>query len=93
MYVFVQPAGTCIVSGIPHHGNGTVRGDTLYIQEFAKHNVTPPRNETATLTLATPQDILQWNYSGSNGHSQWYRGGNFGNYTCRSNSTPKTTFF
>ena len=90
-YVFVQPAGTCVVSGVPHCHNGTVSGDTLTIPCYnVKHG--PYTNRTATLELAAtpatpPQDILQWNFPGANGHSKWYRGGNNGNYTCRTNHT------
>ena len=66
--VFVQPAGTCIVYGIPyhsgvrpgsipHHSNGTVSGDTMHITLIDKHHQ-PVQNQTATLSLDTPQDIL-----------------------------------
>jgi len=85
-YVFTQPIGTCTVAGVPHCANGTVSGDTMTIPcENKKHGPLTPR--TATLALSTPQDVLQWHYSGPNGHSKWWRGGNYGNYTCRTNKT------
>jgi len=92
-YVFVQPAGTCVLSGVNHCHNGTVSGDTVtFACQNAKHG--PYTNRAATLELATPQDIFQWHYPGTNGHSKWYRGGNTGNYTCRTNrSTPAATMF
>ena len=94
MYVFTQPTGTCTVSAnvggsgclVPHCYNGTVSGDTMSIVYVDKHTKTNT-TRTATLELATPQDILQWHYPGPNGNSRWYRGGNTGNYTCRRNST------
>ena len=90
-YVFVQPAGTCVLSGVNHCHNGTVSGDTLTIACYnVKHG--PYTNRTATLELGDgplpgAQDVLQWNYSGTYGRSKWYRGGNTGNFTCRTNHT------
>jgi hypothetical protein len=69
MYIFTQPTGTCTVSGtvghtvpqneclVPHCYNGNVSGDTMSIVYQDKHtriNTT----RTATLELATPQDVL-----------------------------------
>ena len=91
-YVFVQPAGTCVVSGVPHCHNGTVSGDTLTIPCYnVKHG--PYTNRTATLELGDgplpgAQDVLQWNVPGHKQQSsKWYRGGNTGNFTCRTNHT------
>ena len=85
-YVFEQPAGSCTVSGIPHCNNGTVSGDTMSLLCCQKKH-TCTEHRTATLSLSTPQDVLQWHYSGPNGHSKWWRGGNYGNYSCRTNKT------
>ena len=101
MYRFQQPTGTCTVSGrvggiqpgseclVPHCYNGTVAGDTMSIVYQDKHTKVNT-TRTATLALATPQDILQWHYPGPNGNSKWYRGGNTGNYSCRTN---RSTFY
>ena len=45
------------------------------------------QHRTATLSLSTPQDVLHWKFAGPNGHSKWWRGGNYGNYTCHTNKT------
>jgi hypothetical protein len=94
-----QDTGSCVVYGMlqvasgDHAGsgrlrctNGTVVGDTMSM--FCKGK-TPSQdmNRTLTLSLSTPQDIGQWHYPGPNGKSKWYRGGNYGNYTCRANKT------
>lgn len=44
------------------------------------------------LELATPQDILQRHYPGTNGNLKWYsyRGSNTGNYTCRTSKAGTT---
>jgi hypothetical protein len=94
-----QPTGSCLVYGMlqvasgDHAGsgglrctNGTVSGDTMSM--FCKGK-TPSQdmNRTATLSLSTPQDVLQWHYPGPNGKSKWWRGGNTGNYSCGANKT------
>lgn len=72
--------------------NGTVVGDTMSMT-CRGHGSPPPMSyRTATLTINTMpvQDVLQWNYPGPNGKSRWYRGGNNGNYSCRTNKTSPT---
>ena len=58
----------------------------MYITAADKHHQ-PVQNQTATLELATPQDVLQWHCPGPNGNSKWHRGGNTENYSCRTNRT------
>jgi hypothetical protein len=95
-----QDTGSCLVygmlrvasgdhagSGGYHCTNGTVVGDTLSMFCKGKPPALPDMNRTLTLSLSTPQDIGQWNYPGPNGRAKWYRGGNYGNYTCRTNKT------
>ena len=92
MYVFEQPTGTCVVNSkqaFTHcYGNATVSGDTLNLICHDKHK-TVNGTERATLALATPQDELQWHDGALKtfGSGRWYRGGNTGNYSCRTNRT------
>ena len=94
MYQFTQHPGTCTVSAnvggsgclAPHCYKGTVSGDTMSI-EYSDRHTHANTTRTFTLTTATPQDVGQWHYPGPNGNSKWYRGGNTGTYTCRSNNS------
>ena len=70
-------------------GNGTVTGDTMALY-CRGHNPSQASNRTAKLSLSTRGpglDVIQWNYTGQWGHAKWYRGGNTGNYTCKTNKT------